>query len=258
MANIASGPRQSHTEAARAAKAKGHAVRGRKTAAALAEEAETVVAHTEAVVAPAKTVAAEAETSAAQAETSPTEAETMSQQVDSAVAQNETRKAQGEISTRPHASDPDQTDPDKEARFHIFVIDTGWNSVASRVLRDNFGLIRDLNSDDKVFVVGRDMSIALLRQYPLQVGRDPIITVHDTQAIHRHRIHHTHGFRLHLGILVSEDQVLGALQMFARFLATHRSAKDLEKVVRKNLHREGLAGAIEIMGGAEHAKMIGH
>jgi hypothetical protein len=61
---------------------------------------------------------------------------------------------------------------------------------------------------------------------------------------------------MHLGILTSEEQVLSAMQMLARFLITHRTAKDLENLVRRNLHRQGLAGAIEILGGAEHRKLI--
>ena len=147
-------------------------------------------------------------------------------------------------------------DERQNVRFRIFIIDTGWNSPASRALRKNLNLIADLSDDDEVYVLDREASVALLRYYPKQVGRDPIITVHDTRAPHRHRIRHTHGFRLHLGILNTEDQVLAALQMFARFVLTHRNAKDLEKVVRKDLHRQGIAGAIEIMGGHEHEKMI--
>ncbi|MGO9945104.1 MAG: hypothetical protein ACLPIC_20420, partial [Rhodoblastus sp.] len=54
----------------------------------------------------------------------------------------------------------------------------------------------------------------------------------------------------HLGLLRQEDQVLRALQMFARFLRTHRAANDLDKVVRQTLHKQGLSGAIEIMGNA--------
>jgi len=117
-------------------------------------------------------------------------------------------------------------------------------------------MIGDLSDDDEVYVLDRETSVALMRHYPLQVGRDPIITVHDTRAPHRHLVRHTHGFRMHLGILNTEEQVLAALQMFSRFLLTHRNVKDLEKVVRKDLHRQGIAGAIEIMGGHEHQKMI--
>lgn len=144
----------------------------------------------------------------------------------------------------------------RDARFHIFVIDSGWNCAASKVLREHINVISDLHIDDELYVLDRATSIALLRHYPLQVGRDPIIAVHDLRPRHRHRVKHTHGFRLHLGILDTEDQVLAALRMFARFLITHRDAADIDELVRQHLHRQGLAGAIEILGGHEHQKMI--
>jgi hypothetical protein len=144
----------------------------------------------------------------------------------------------------------------KNARFHIFVIDTAWNCAASKVLHEHLNMISDLNIDDELYVLDRATSIALLRHYPLQVGRDPIIAVHDLRPRHRHRIKHTHGFRMHLGILDSEQQVLSALKMFTRFLVTHRNAEDLDRLVRQDLHRQGLAGAVQIIGGHEHQKMI--
>ena len=45
-------------------------------------------------------------------------------------------------------------------------------------------MISDLNIDDELFVLDRPTSIALLRHYPLQVGRDPIVTVHDLHPRH--------------------------------------------------------------------------
>jgi len=143
-----------------------------------------------------------------------------------------------------------QKGPHNDPRFRIFVIDTGWNSVARKVLQDNLALIRDFNEEELVYFLDRDKSVALLRQHCALIGHDPIISVHDMRAIHRHAVHHVHGFRLHLGLLRREHQVLKALQMFARFLRAHRAAKDLDKVVRQTLHKQGLKGAIEIMGGA--------
>lgn len=152
---------------------------------------------------------------------------------------------------------PRSTGASRDARFHIFIIDTGWNCAASKVLREHINMISDLHIDDELFVLDRPTSIALLRHYPLQVGRDPIIAVHDLHPRHRHRVKHTHGFRMHLGILDTEQQVLAALRIFVRFLITHRNAADLDQLVRKNLRRQGLAGAIEVIGGHEHQKMIG-
>jgi hypothetical protein len=144
----------------------------------------------------------------------------------------------------------------RDARFHIFIIDTGWNCAASKVLHDHIDIITHLNIDDELYVLDRATSIALLRHYPLQIGRDPTIAVHDLKPRHRHRIKHTHGFRMHLGILDEETQVLGALKMFARFLITHRNAADIDLLVRQDLQRQGFAGAIQIIGGHDHQKLI--
>ena len=111
-----------------------------------------------------------------------------------------------------------------EPRFHIFVINSGWNSVASKILQENLDLIRDLNSDDRVYFVDREASIALIRKYSWQIGRDPIISVHDLRAKHRHRVRHAHGFRMHLGILDDEKEILQTLQIFARFRRINRTA----------------------------------
>lgn len=151
---------------------------------------------------------------------------------------------------------PKSTAAATDPRFHIFVIDSGWNCAASNVLRDHIDILTHLNIDDELYVLDRATSLALLRHYPLQVGRDPTIAVHDLKPRHRHRIKHTHGFRMHLGILDDERQVLGALKMFARFLVTHRDAADIDQLVREDLHRQGIAGAIQIIGGHEHHKLI--
>jgi hypothetical protein len=161
-----------------------------------------------------------------------------------------------QIETNQTKPGPAQTAANPELRFRIFVIDTGWNQVASRVIKQNIALIRDLTHEEPLYYLDRDKSVALLRQYSSLIGRDPIISVHDLRAVHKNAVHHVHGFRMHLGLLHKEDQVLTALQMFARFLITHRAAKDLDRSVRKKLHRDGLAGVIEIIGGAEHKRLV--
>jgi hypothetical protein len=138
---------------------------------------------------------------------------------------------------------PAHADP----RFHIFVIDTRWNSVASRVLRENLALIRDLNSDDPVYFLDRDASVALLREYSWQIGRDPIVCVHDLRSIRGGNAKRAHGFRMHLGRLRTEAHVLAALQLLARFIREHREKANIEGAVRQTLLLEGLSGAMQIM-----------
>jgi hypothetical protein len=138
-------------------------------------------------------------------------------------------------------------EPSAAARFHIFIVDSGWNSPAHRVLVENFALIRNLQKDDPIYVLSREQSIAFQRHHASRIGRDPIIAVHDMEALDKGGTVGFHGFRLSLGLLRTPQQALLGLQAFVRFLVTHRRSTDLEADIRANLRREGLMGAIEII-----------
>ena len=147
-------------------------------------------------------------------------------------------------SARPRtASSPEREEP----RFRIFIVDSGWNSAARRVLHDNFALIRELQKEDPIYVLSPEKSLEFLRRHGSRIGRDPIIAVHDMQALDKGGTAGFHGFRLSLGLLRTPEQALLGLQSFVRFLVTHRRSADLEADIRANLRREGIAGAIEIM-----------
>src|SRR5262249_25073623 len=127
-------------------------------------------------------------------------------------------------------------------------IDAGWNSAAHKVLRENFALLSDLQKGDPIYVLSREKSIEFIRRrYADLVGKDPIISVHDLDLLRLNGTTGFHGFRLHLGLLRTEEQALLALQSFSRFLRTHRQSIDLEADIRRNLRREGIIGAIEII-----------
>jgi hypothetical protein len=135
----------------------------------------------------------------------------------------------------------------EEPRFQIFIVDAGWNSPARRVLHENFGMLRDLAKNDPIYVLSRENSIDFIQNHPSLLGKGPAIVVHDLAALREAGATGFHGFRLHLGLMRSEEQALLALELFARFLATHRRSVDLEADVRRNLRREGIIGAIEII-----------
>jgi hypothetical protein len=132
-------------------------------------------------------------------------------------------------------------------RFQIFIIDTGWNSPARKVLHENFAFLLDLQQGDPIYVLDRQKSLAFLRGHPSLMGKGPVIAVHDLNALRESGTGGFHGFRLHLGLMRSEGQALLALETFARFLATHRQSVDLEAEIRRDLRREGIIGAIEII-----------
>jgi len=136
--------------------------------------------------------------------------------------------------------------PSAASRFRIFIVDSGWNSAARRVLHENFALIRDLQRDDPIYVLSREKSVEFMRRHGSRIGRDPIIAVHDMQALNKGGTTGFHGFRLSLGLLRTPQQALMGLQAFARFLVEHRHSADLEADIRARLRREGLSGAIEI------------
>ena len=92
-------------------------------------------------------------------------------------------------------------EPSTAPRFHIFIVDSGWNSAAHKVLVENFALIRNLQKDDPIYVLSREQAIAFQRQHGSRIGRDPIIAVHDMDALDRGGAAGFHGFRLSLGLL---------------------------------------------------------
>jgi hypothetical protein len=148
------------------------------------------------------------------------------------------------------AEPPDSAKPPAgpiASRFQIFIIDTGWHSPARKVLHENFAMLRALQQADPIYVLSAEKSLAFILGHPSLMGKGPIVSVHDLRALREGGTNGFHGFRLHLGLMHSEAQALLALQSFARFLATHRQSVDLEADIRRDLRREGIIGAIEII-----------
>jgi hypothetical protein len=153
-----------------------------------------------------------------------------------------------DLPARPHkAVRQREYKPPSAPRFRIFIIDSGWNSMARRVLRHNFALIRRLYKEELLYLLSRKKSVELIRRHRSLIGRDPIIAVHDLKAVEQHGTTHFHGFHLHLGILRTPRQALLALQTFAQFIGTHRHSGNLEAEIRSDLRREGMLGAVEIL-----------
>ena len=142
------------------------------------------------------------------------------------------------------------SEPGSETRFRVFVIDTGWNETAHRVLRKQIPLFDTLMGDTPTYWLDRRTSVALLRKHRELIGRDPILCVHDLRAVKRRGTLGVHGLRLHLGLLRSEDALTRALQMVMHFLARHQVSSNFEAEVRSRLQLEGLRGAIAIMAGS--------
>ena len=149
------------------------------------------------------------------------------------------------------------SEPAPEARFRVFVIDTGWNAPAHRVLRRQIPLFDTLIGNTPTYWLDRKTSVALLRKHQELIGRDPILVVHDPGAVKRSQGLGVHGLRIYLGLLRSEHALARALQMVIHFLARHEASGDLEAEVHSRLQLEGLTGAVAIMaGGTPHKDLL--
>jgi hypothetical protein len=143
-------------------------------------------------------------------------------------------------------------------RFHVFVIDTGWNGPVSRVLHEHANLFCQYNPQDPVYVLTRQQSIQVLKNAPEHIGRDPMVVVYDIYApkvAPRKDKPNYHGFRLNLGLIRHPEQALAKLQEFLKFVMLHRTADCLSCEVERELHREGLGNMVKLLREASEASL---
>jgi hypothetical protein len=143
-------------------------------------------------------------------------------------------------------------------RFHVFLIDTGWNKPVSKVLHEHMPLFHHYHPQDSVYILTREQSIKILKQAPEHIGRDPMIVVYDMhppkENPHKEKANY-HGFRLNLGIIKNPEQALVKLQEFLKFVAIHRTAECLEDEVERELHREGLSNMVKLLREASETSL---
>lgn len=135
-----------------------------------------------------------------------------------------------------------------EARFHIFLVDTGWNAPVSKAVRHQLPLIYQYQRQDTLYILSHEQSVQALKNAPYLIGKDPTILVYDRFSPHGAKDGNYRGFRLNLGLMRNPEQALARLQEFVRFCAEHRMAVCLEADVRREMHREGIDGAMKILG----------
>jgi hypothetical protein len=143
-------------------------------------------------------------------------------------------------------------------RFHIFLIDTGWNGPVSKVLHEHIPLFHQYHPQDPVFILSKEQSINVLKKAPEHIGRDPMVIIYDNYRSKKHVIKEKanyHGFRLNLGIIKNPQQALVKLQEFLKFVTTHRTAECLSCEVERELHREGLSNMVKVLREASEASL---
>lgn len=133
------------------------------------------------------------------------------------------------------------------SRFHLFIIDCGWNGEATRALRDHLEIVHTLLPDCPIYVLTQDQSRAMLMRDPQRIGFDPCLILHDLHARGGRGDSGYHGFRLSLGAARKYEEAVALLQEFLRFAVVHRDCADLEAAVKQRLHREGIANAIQVL-----------
>jgi hypothetical protein len=138
--------------------------------------------------------------------------------------------------------------PDPTAkRFDIFLIDTGWNTAVSKVVRSHMAAISSFEKQDTIYLLSAEQSIDIMKQAPQVIGHDPILLVYDLFAPPHRKSRAFRGFRLNLGLIKHPEQALARLQEFLRFIAVNRSVASLDTAVRRELHREGVDGIMKIL-----------
>jgi hypothetical protein len=131
-------------------------------------------------------------------------------------------------------------------RFEVYVIDSGWKTEAGDVVRESLELFTKYLQRHEVYVLSEDQSEDFLQNHPQLLGKDPIIAVLDREAIDRGSRTGI-GARLLLGRIHKRDRVQALLKMLLRIVNTRHLAEDLPGAIRREVHREGVSGAIEVI-----------
>lgn len=140
-------------------------------------------------------------------------------------------------------------------RFDIFLIDTGWNQPVSKLVQSHLPILYNYQKQDSLYLLTPEQSMEILRREPALIGRDPTILVYDLYAPKGQGSGKYRGFRIHLGRFRSAEQALTKLQEFLRFVNVHRTAECLDREVRRELHREGVSGAVRLLREASEASI---
>lgn len=131
-------------------------------------------------------------------------------------------------------------------RLDIYVVDSGWNLEAKKLLDDHLSLFKRYLEDHNVYVLDELQATEFLKQYPAMIGEDPVLIVWDSDA-HLERRKSGCGFRLCLGALRPRDNPTEILRKLLRMLTDRAKLQDVAASVRDEAHRAGVKGAFKII-----------
>ncbi len=135
---------------------------------------------------------------------------------------------------------------DAQSRLDIYIIDSGWDSLAHRVLQHSLDLFTAYLTEHNVYVLTPEQSTAFLKEHPELIGKDPIIAIVDDLA---RKLNNPHGFgtRLELGLVNDAFRLECLLKMFLQIVNDKMNIFDIAYTFRKHNHKEGIKGAVEII-----------
>jgi len=133
-------------------------------------------------------------------------------------------------------------------RFDIYVIDTGWNEAMSQVLKTHLEQFKTyLVHRDNCYALDQQQSMEILKAHPHLIGKDPVLVVLDSDAMVEKR-KGGHGFRFCLGKVKSPAEADEKLKDLLQIVLDRKKCQNINAAVRKEVHKEGLDGAMEIIG----------
>lgn len=138
----------------------------------------------------------------------------------------------------------------KRKKLDIFIVDTGGNARARKVLDSHLALFQAFLADQNVQMLTRSQSEALLKQHPALVGADPILMVVDSERrTERTNKEKEYGFRFCLGTLAQDAACGRTLESMLRILADAADAESARVVagVSPAPTDEALAEALQVV-----------
>jgi hypothetical protein len=132
-------------------------------------------------------------------------------------------------------------------RFDIFVIDVGWNSPISENFRANLKVALPHQQNCNSYFLSPQQCFSLSRLHPSMLGVEPSLIVIDREA-HAVRRAEGYGFKLNLGLVRDMGAANNLLKWILAVLAEQKPGSDITNPIRTLIHKEGISGAINIMG----------
>jgi hypothetical protein len=132
-------------------------------------------------------------------------------------------------------------------KLDVYVIDAGWNQKMTQVIKEHFQRFEALLFErDRVYLLDAKQSTEVLRANPSLVGKDPVVVVLDSDSWVENR-KSGRGFRCCLGLMKSTEAAKDMLVTLSQILLDTEKCKNIDKAFRKEIHREGINGAVEII-----------